>query len=71
MARMFKPLQRYFTFWQQFCSIAMLSSVAWRDDAESEEEEKTSQELRMLSTVTINCQITKIVMNSGFQLSLA
>ena len=31
--------------------------------------EKTSQELRMLSSVTINCQITKIVMNSGSQLS--
>ena len=30
---------------------------------------KTSQELRMLSTVTINCQVTKIVMNSGSQLS--
>ena len=31
--------------------------------------EETSQELRMLSSVTINCQITKIVMNSGSQLS--
>ena len=30
---------------------------------------KTSQELRMLSSVTINSQITKIVMNSGSQLS--
>ena len=30
---------------------------------------KTSQELRMLSSVTIYCQITKIVMNSGSQLS--
>ena len=29
----------------------------------------TSQELRMLSSVTINCQITKIVMISGSQLS--
>ena len=29
---------------------------------------KTSQELRMLSvsTVTLNCQVTKIVMNSAF-----
>ena len=27
------------------------------------------EELRMLSSVTINCQITKIVMNSGSQLS--
>ena len=30
---------------------------------------KTSQELRMLSSVTINCQVTKIVMNSGAQMS--
>ena len=30
---------------------------------------KTSQEFRMLSSVTINCQVTKIVMNSGSQLS--
>ena len=30
---------------------------------------KTSQELRMLSSVTINCQITKIVMNTGSQLT--
>ena len=30
---------------------------------------KTSQELRMLSSVTLNCQVTQIVMNSGSQLS--
>ena len=30
---------------------------------------QTSQELRMLSSVTLNCQVTKIVMNSGSQLS--
>ena len=30
---------------------------------------KTSQELRMLSSVTLNCQTTEIVMNSGSQLS--
>ena len=30
---------------------------------------KTSQELRMLSSVTLNCQVTKIVMNKGSQLS--
>ena len=30
---------------------------------------QTSQELRMLSSVTLNCQITKIVMNSVSQLS--
>ena len=31
--------------------------------------DKTSQELRMLSSVTLNWQVTKIVMNSGSQLS--
>ena len=30
---------------------------------------KTSQELRMLSSVTLNCQATKIVMNLGSQWS--
>ena len=29
---------------------------------------QTSQELRMLSSVTLDCQVTKIVMNSGSQL---
>ena len=29
---------------------------------------KTSQELRMLSTVTLDCQVTQIVMKSGSQL---
>ena len=31
---------------------------------------KTSQELRMLSSVTTNCQVTKIVRNPGSQLSV-
>ena len=31
---------------------------------------KTSQELRMLSSVTIDCQVTKIVINPGSQLSV-
>ena len=31
--------------------------------------QETSQELRMLSIVTITCQVTEIVMNSGYQLS--
>ena len=31
--------------------------------------EKTSQELRMLSSVTLNCQVTMIVLRSGSQLS--
>ena len=29
---------------------------------------QTSQELRMLSSVTLDCQVTNIVMNSGSQL---
>ena len=32
-------------------------------------DEETSQELRMLSSVTSDCQITKIVMDPGSQLS--
>ena len=32
---------------------------------------ETSQELRMLSSVTLKCQVTKIVMNSGSQLSVS
>ena len=31
--------------------------------------EKTSQELRMLSSVALNCQVTMIVLNLGLQLS--
>ena len=31
---------------------------------------QTSQELRMLSSATINCQVTKIVINPGSQLSV-
>ena len=38
-------------------------------DDNNDKNDKTSQELRMLSSVTINCQVTKIVMNSGSQLS--
>jgi len=34
----------------------------------NKERKKTSQELRMLSTVTLDCQVTKIVMNLGSQL---
>ena len=30
---------------------------------------KTAQELLMLSSVTLNCQVTKVVMNLGSQLS--
>ena len=49
-------------------SVAFLSQ--WRRREKSTYTgKKTSQELRMLSSVTINCQITKIVMISGSQLS--
>ena len=30
---------------------------------------KTSQELQMLSSVNLKCQVTKIVMNSAYQMS--
>ena len=39
------------------------------DPSSSSPGKKILQELRMLSSVTINCQITKIVMKSGSQLS--
>ena len=50
---------------------AMLDGQADQDQVTTYHEHwmKTSQELRMLSSVTINCQVTKIVMNSGSQLS--
>ena len=32
---------------------------------------QTSQELRMLSSITLNCQVTKIVMDLGSQLSVS
>ena len=35
---------------------------------ESMDEKETSQELRMLSSVTLDCQVTNIVINSGSQL---
>ena len=33
------------------------------------EEDKKLQELRLLSSVTLNCQVTTIVINTGSQLS--
>ena len=44
--------------------------VAWPvfNSDEEEKESKTSQELRMLSSVTSNCQVINIVMNSSSQL---
>ena len=36
---------------------------------ETNKQSKTSQELRMLSSVTLNCQVTKIVKDSGYELS--
>ena len=44
-------------------------SLCWKQTNKDKQGKQTSQELRMLSSVTINCQITKIVMNSGSQLS--
>ena len=55
------------------CQVHHLVAEIPPQDDEGEEKDiwsvKTSQELRMLSSLTINCQITKIVMNSGSQLS--
>ena len=64
-------------------SITILAREGWKSGATLEkcpkrlskldsqliELRKTSQELRMLSNVTLNCQVAKIVMNSGSQLS--
>ena len=45
------------------------TTLRWRAHDQIYIHLQTSQELRMLSSVTINCQLTKIVMNSGSQLS--
>ena len=54
--------QRQWVYWQhgQTSSHRILSK-----------HKNTSQELRMLSSVTINCQVTKIVINPGSQLSVS
>ena len=39
------------------------------NDNKDGKHDQTSQELRMLSSVTLNCQVTKILMNSCSQLS--
>ena len=41
-------------------------SVGWKVSGPLNKQ--TSQELGMLSTVTLDCHVTKIVMNSGSQL---
>ena len=47
----------------------LLKVVSQIKDQFMDQFEKTSQELRMLSSDTLNCQVTMIVMNSGSQLS--
>ena len=37
-------------------------------EVDIKQKKQTSQELWMLSSVTLNCQVTKIVMNPGSQL---
>ena len=64
-------VQSYVTFYTQenvLQDLIMLSRCAdmWNVDSCHL---KTSQELRMLSNVTLNCKVAKIVMNSGSQLS--
>ena len=50
------------SLWEDFLKGTILETLI-------RENKKTSHELRMLSSVTLNCQATKIVMNSGSQLS--
>ena len=50
--------------------VAANKSDIGHGDAATKARNKTSQELRMLSSVTINCQATKIVINPGSQLSV-
>ena len=65
--------------WNQFVLPNLANSAAgqtrvglWSYSMNKAEElfRKTLQELRMLSSVTINCQVAKIVMNPGCQLSV-
>ena len=58
---------------KQILSVLLSPVCEWTDRVtkwEISHTEKTSQELRMLSNVTLNCQVAKIVMNSGSQLSV-
>ena len=55
---------------QQFLVAVVIQAVSRCQGKSVANLKKTLQELRMLSSVTINCQITKIVMNSGSQLSV-
>ena len=41
----------------------------YHHDHDHQDPTETSQELRMLSSVTLNCQVTKIVKKSSSQLS--
>ena len=57
--------KNYIGFWPDLRNVKYFAEIKF----EFKILPKTSQELRMLSSVTINCQITKIVINSGSQLS--
>ena len=49
-------------------SIKTKSAIIWVAKMNSKRSiNKTSQELRMLSTVTLNCQVTMIVTDSGYK----
>ena len=50
--------------------VAANKSDIGHGDAATKARNKTSQELRILSSVTINCQVTKIVINPGSQFSI-
>ena len=57
-------------FYMNDTTLTSSPSCNWQKNLMTREiENKTSQELRMLSNVTLNCQVAKIVMNSCSQLS--
>ena len=55
------------TIFGSMLSNSIEKSYKYTSEATNMIAHKTSQELQMLSSVTINCQVTMIVMNSGIQ----
>ena len=53
-----------------FVCVGIISPPIWPYNKLKSDKVKTSQELRMLSSVAINCQVAKIVINPGSQLSV-
>ena len=59
-----RPNIAFFFVFHNFCAVVFYLIFFLQD-----KRNKTSQELRLLSNVTLNCQVAKIVINSGSQLS--